>query len=62
MQAVEFEQQARARQLAFLVDRRAFDGADAAWAAGVADGAITGVLTYRFDRRRLLPRDRFDLP
>lgn len=45
-----------------VVDRRAFDGADAAWAAGVADGAITGVLTYRFDRRRLLPRDRFDLP
>lgn len=45
-----------------VVDKRAFEGSDAEWNAGKTDGTVTGVMDYRFDRRRIHPRTAGDLP
>jgi len=45
-----------------VVDKRAFEGSDSEWNAGKTDGPITGVMDFRFDRRRIHPRTAADLP
>ncbi len=41
-----------------VVHDRCYEGSD--WAARVCDSPITGVMTWRFDRRRIMPRTSAD--